>query len=81
MAQQEWNNAGSIEKKAWPAINKQFHDAMGTLRQKTSEERARNADLKEKLIQQLKAVIASLEGVTGESPELNDARSEERRVG
>jgi len=73
VAQHEWDNTGSVEKKAWSAINKQFHNAISTLRQKTNEERARNADLKKMLIQQLNTTVETLEGVEGDSPELNEA--------
>ena len=67
VARHEWNDAGTVNRKDWAALNKRFHGAMQTLQQKINEERNKNVLLKESLITQVDKLILSLDENNGET--------------
>jgi exonuclease SbcC len=70
VAQDEWRAIGPVDRKERSVVDKQFRTVMKTLRERISEYRENNSNLKQSLVTQMEKLAQSVTGLAGDSPEL-----------
>lgn len=80
VADEEWRQAGTVNRKDYAGLNKSFRASMDVIRQHLSSYRRHNKEAKEALLNEVQQLLEQTAEVAGDSPELRQALSRAKEL-